>query len=548
MTALLAKRRGKFGRTAAVVVAALSLAVPASAEDQNTLYLELDDDGRYLPSIDHRGTGIALADIDSITAPALSPNGNRVAFSGLTGDESLGQYGLFIVDTTGSNLTQLTGGSFGEFDPVWVEDGETIIASQNNAGSLSANCCRLVRVDVDSGSITPITLNVGAIRPAAAAGGAFVFFDNTSGVWRMPTVGGHATILAAGGYDATVEPDESTIAYLVKSGSSFQLRRVASGGGTSHVLYSTSNELENPVWYNDRVYFVEYTGTGYDGRKSIFLKSVPVQGGTVRLERTFTNHVVGVTPGKNGDEILFYRDDGLFRYYDIRPDATLPSPISSGSNYTNNWSSITSIDLDGNGEDEMFFYRDDGLWRYYDIRSNGSIPGPSSAGDNYTKNWDATVALDLDGDGFDEMFFYRDDGLYRYYDIRPDGTIPKPMRAGSDYEQNWTSIVALDLDGDGQDEMFFYRQDGNYRYYNVDSTGNLGSPIRSGNDYDTGFTWISAIDLDGDSREELLFYRSDGSYVYQDVGETGLLGGVIRSGDEYTSGWSIITSVKLGPR
>ena len=543
------RRGAKFVRISILIVAVFVSVIPARAADQNTLYLELDVDGRYLPTIDNRGTGTALADIDSITAPALSPTGTRVAFSGLTGDESLGQYGLFIVDTTGSNLTQLTGGSFGEFDPVWVDDGDTIIASQNNAASLSPlGCCRLVRVDADSGSITPITLNVGAIRPAAVPDGEYVFFDNPAGVWRMRTVGGHAALIGGEGYDATVEPDESTIAYLVKSGSTFQLRRVEAGGGTSHVLYATSREMENPVWYNDRVYFLEYTGTGYDGRRAASLMSVPGLGGSVRVERTFSNHVVGVTPGKNGDEIFFYRDDGLFRYYDIRPDATIPSPLSSGSNYTNDWSSITSIDLDGNGEDEMFFYRDDGLFRYYDIHPNGSIPGPWSAGDNYTEDWDATVALDLDGDGFDEMFFYRDDGLYRYYDIRPNGALPKPMRAGSDYETGWDTIVALDLDGDGQDEMFFYRQDGTYRYYNVGATGNLGTPIRSGNDYDTGFTWISAIDLDGDLHDELLFYRSDGSYVYQDVGETGLLGGVIRSGDEYTSGWSIITSVKLGPR
>ncbi len=29
--------------------------------------------------------------------------------------------------------------------------------------------------------------------------------------------------------------------------------------------------------------------------------------------------------------------------------------------YTEGWSSITAVDLDGGGQDEIFFYRDDGL-------------------------------------------------------------------------------------------------------------------------------------------------------------------------------------------
>jgi glucose/arabinose dehydrogenase len=97
----------------------------------------------------------------------------------------------------------------------------------------------------------------------------------------------------------------------------------------------------------------------------------------------------------DGDEMFFYRDDGLYRYYDIRPNGTLPSPILGGDEYTTGWSSITAVDLDGDGQDEMFFYRDDGLYRYYDIRPNGTIPSPLLAGDEYTTGWDAITAIDM---------------------------------------------------------------------------------------------------------------------------------------------------------
>jgi hypothetical protein len=97
--------------------------------------------------------------------------------------------------------------------------------------------------------------------------------------------------------------------------------------------------------------------------------------------------------------------------------------------------------------DEMFFYRDDGLYRYYNINPNGTLGSPIRAGTDYTKGWDSITAVDLDGDGADEMFFYRDDGLYRYYNINPNGTLGSPIRAGTDYTKGWDSITAVDLDG-----------------------------------------------------------------------------------------------------
>jgi len=547
------KGRGRPGRIVALLIVVAPLFTwpggLAQAVEQNTVYLERNSQGRYLPTIDNRGSRTRLANINSITAPAVSPNRNRVAFSGAVGDESLGRYAIFLVNTTGSGLTQLSAGNHAEFDPVWINGGDALIYSQNRTGSLSpSNCCRLVSHNVTSGETDVLTLNVGAQRPAAAPNGQFVFFDNTAGVWRMRDQGGSATLIGPGGFDATVNDSEGLVAYLRDTGATMHIRRVPVGGGSSSLLYSTSNQIENPVWIGDRIYFVEHAGLGYDGRKSVTLRSISQSGGSARVERSLPIGSVGVTPGRNGDEIFFYRDDGLWRYYDIRPDATLPSPLSAGANYTRNWSAITSVDLDGNGEDEMFFYRDDGLWRYYDIHPDGTIPKPSSAGDNYTRNWTSITAVDLDGDGQDEMFFYRSDGLFRYYDVRTDGTIPKPLRSGDNYTTGWHSIAAIDLDGDGQDEMFFYRQDGLFAYYNVGSSGLLGSPIRSGSNYPTGLAWISAIDLDGDRRDELLLYREDGSYEYRDVSGSARLGNVIRSGSEYTNGWTIITSIKLGPR
>jgi hypothetical protein len=535
-------------RIAMVVVLVVSIAPAASGSaEKGIVYLLPDATDRYRPVLEYGGSPRVLANVDSITPPAMSPDGGRVAFSGAIGNESLGQYAIFVVNSNGSGLRQVTGGGHAEFDPAWSPDGRTIAIAQNQTGSLLVGtCCRLALVNPDNGNVTALTSNVGAARPAFSAQGSFLLYDTPAGVWRIPPTGGTASLIAVGGFDAASSPDEASVGFVFRNGTRNEIRRVGAGGGSHTVLYETSGQIENLEWRGDRIYFVEYAGLGYDGRKTVTLRSVHQAGGQIRIERSFSSRAVGVGLANSNDELFFYRDDGLFRFYDIRPDGTLPSPMLAGSAYTTGWSSINAIDLDGDGYDEMFFYREDGLFRYYHIRPDGTLPRPMSSGDGYTKGWDTITAVDLDGDGQDEIFFYRKDGLFRYYHIRPDGTLPKPLLAGNTYSKNWDIIVALDVDGDGQDEMLFYRSDGLFRLYNVSANAILGPPIQGGN---LGASWssIAGLDLDGDGQDELFLYRSSGEFRYQRMNSDGSFGGVILEGSGYTSGWSIITSVDLGP-
>ena len=277
-------------------------------------------------------------------------------------------------------------------------------------------------------------------------------------------------------------------------------------------------------------------------------------GGNTRRVVTIAGTIVGfmllagpalANHGDYADEILFYRDDGLYRYYDIRPDGSVPAPIQAGEDYTSGWDSITGVDLDGDGQDEIFFYRDDGLYRYYDIHEDGRIGSPLTSGDTYTTSWDSIIAVDLDRDGQDELFFYRSDGLYRFYNVRPEGSLGAPISAGNDFTTGWDAITAIDLDGNGQDEMFFYRSDGTYGFYEVDTLGALGQPILEGTDYTTGWTSITALDLDGDGQDEMMFYRDDGLYRYYDVSSDGSLSTPLAAGTGYTTGWKSITAIDL---
>jgi SpoIID/LytB domain protein len=267
--------------------------------------------------------------------------------------------------------------------------------------------------------------------------------------------------------------------------------------------------------------------------------------GTFDLKSEYFEVNYTAPEGWEGDEVLLYRTDGLFKYNRLLSNGTTGGVINSGSNYTTNWKAVAAIDLDGDAQDEIFFYRNDGLYRYYDIHPNGQVGSPIRAGSEYTSGWDSITAVDLDGDGQDEIFFYRGDGLYRYYDIHANGVIGTPIRAGSEYTDGWDSITALDMDGDGQDEMFFYREDGLYRYYDIHSNGAIGSPIRAGNEYTKGWDSITAVDLDGDGRDEMFFYRADGLYRYYDVRPNGTLSSPLTSGSNFATGWSVTTAINL---
>ena len=102
-------------------------------------------------------------------------------------------------------------------------------------------------------------------------------------------------------------------------------------------------------------------------------------------------------PGDAADEVLFYRSgDGVFKYYDVKPNASLGYSYSSGT-YSKGWDSITAIDLDGDGNDEQFFYRStDGTFKYYDVKSDGSLGSLLSDG-VYSKGWSSITAINFDG-------------------------------------------------------------------------------------------------------------------------------------------------------
>ena len=153
---------------------------------------------------------------------------------------------------------------------------------------------------------------------------------------------------------------------------------------------------------------VEVTETRTSGSAAVLQFSGLVDGALTVVEKTgtWTRTTFGLfseyfsvsftPPVLEADEVFFYRPtDGVFKYYNVKPNGALGAPLQSGV-YSKGWDSITAIDLDGDGRDEQFFYRStDGVFKYYDVKSNGALGALLQSG-VYSKGWGSITAIQLD--------------------------------------------------------------------------------------------------------------------------------------------------------
>jgi len=102
----------------------------------------------------NRRAGRIKPQIDGITTPSWSPDGERLVFTGYTGGIS----DLYIVDRDGGNLRQLTNDKYADFHPVWSPDGRTIAFSTDRGQdtdfeSLQFGNWRVATYDLDMGTV-----------------------------------------------------------------------------------------------------------------------------------------------------------------------------------------------------------------------------------------------------------------------------------------------------------------------------------------------------------------------------------------------------------
>jgi Tol biopolymer transport system component len=97
---------------------------------------------------------VDLPSVDAIWSPTWSPDDRQIAFSGTHG----GITDLYIVDTDGKNLRQLTNDQYGDLQPAWSPDGNRIAFAtdrgpETDLSILKFSKWRIAVMDIKTGTI-----------------------------------------------------------------------------------------------------------------------------------------------------------------------------------------------------------------------------------------------------------------------------------------------------------------------------------------------------------------------------------------------------------
>jgi hypothetical protein len=220
------------------------------------------------------------------------------------------------------------------------------------------------------------------------------------------------------------------------------------------------------------------------------------------------------------------------------PAMTLPAWGDGTWGSSQNYSTLRTPDLDGDGDTELIGVSPAGLeaWdfdidtgRWTPLYTGAKLRWTDATGWNQKQYYETLGIADLDGDGTDEVFVRGSGGVESYRFVPGDDTQVPAVQAGWeqaapvlgqfldwDSPQFFSTIQAADLDGDGRDEIFgrgsskvtIAAYDGGW------STGSFAGFTGTAWDTSTTYGTIQAADLDGDGREEIFGRGQDGLEVW----------------------------------
>jgi Tol biopolymer transport system component len=243
-----------------------------------------------------------------IGRPAISPNGKRIVFTSPLTDGSNGRYGLFMARIDGSNLRRLTRPHGVDRDPAWSPDGTMIAYSRDVGGNLvRSSCCtiRWIRLGAGGGAVPGTT---GGINPSWSPDGRRLAYERPDGVWVTRRNGGGAYRLAgASGTEPAWSPNGRRIAYVRPNAGKWEIAVRPSRGGAAVARVASNRRIESPSWDPDSrtLYYLRYSGDGYDGRSNteVWMKRVSSKPmrlfSTVRSIITLSHHAND--SGPNGE-------------------------------------------------------------------------------------------------------------------------------------------------------------------------------------------------------------------------------------------------------
>jgi Tol biopolymer transport system component len=319
------------------------------------------------------------------TAPAYSPDGERIAFSSLRGGG-----GIFVMGSTGESVKRLT--DFG-FDPAWSPDAKQIVFADKSGQDPYSRPGdgNLWLIQLGSGEIRQLTHGHDAVQPRWSPGGARIAY------WGLRGNSGQRDIL-------TIPAD-------------------AKGAEPEPVPVTDDPAMDwDPVWTPDGRYL--YFSSERGGSMNLWRVPIDQQSGHTRGDPEPVT-----TPSRTSGSISFSRDGKLMMYVSSDKRSSImrvgvdpaagrvtgpPRPVFRGSRM------IYTQDISPSG-DQIAFTTLGGREDLYVVRSDGT--GYTQITDDAFR--DRGPKWSPDGS---KIAFYSDrSGRYETWTVRPDGRDPTQL-------------------------------------------------------------------------------------------------------------------------
>ncbi|MFN2525309.1 MAG: hypothetical protein ABR505_03460 [Actinomycetota bacterium] len=160
-------------------------------------------------------------------SPAWSPDAQKIVFTRMVNPyRSVGEFDLFVMNSDGSNIEQITSGPDGELAPAWSPDGQLIAFQDWRTGYLG-----VIRPD---GRGRTLLTDLGAESPQWSPDGETLVWFNQADIWTVRRDGSHLRNLTSASqsqnrYPAW-SPDGKYIAFVSDRDGGYRIYRMRADG------------------------------------------------------------------------------------------------------------------------------------------------------------------------------------------------------------------------------------------------------------------------------------------------------------------------------
>src|SRR5258708_5717983 len=244
-------------------------------------------------------------------------------------------YDLYIVDTDGSNVHQLTHDVGYNYATSWSPDGQNIIFASNRDGQYG-----VFTMKVDGSAVKRLTIDKSKSSddPMLSPDGKAIAFvitrdNNIREIYTMNTNGNNQRRLTMGGNanHATWSPDGKSIIFSLKpDGAQKNQLYIMRADGSKRQLMATDSSLDiySPSWSPDgkSIAYGAQDNTG----NGIYL----MDGDGSNVQRLTNQKDVFRTWSPDGKQITFLssRDSSIGRFWVMNTDGTSQHPLDNAKN------------------------------------------------------------------------------------------------------------------------------------------------------------------------------------------------------------------------